>query len=349
MSNPIANPIFVISRPRCGSTLLRSVLSAHSQIQLVNESDLIVSMLRLGYNTGDEFDPSEKAKLIDGLGGLAGAVRHLQTLPAGYLDEFLADQSVLDFKQVYEALLPKPQAAGVWGDKCVGSSLYTIGDLLDLYPQALVIHIARDPRAVMLSTYQKRMAGAADRLPPFSRESIAFFAYEAMRWDASMAAFQRAKQQLAGGQVYELAFEEFVSDPEREIRGLMSAIGLEYEATMLDSINRRHDPVLRNDCAFAHQNLSKPIDSTRAQGGAGLPDWASYVIQRCAAESLTDCGYQLRERPSLFHRGVIHAGLAAFSAKMQKRLARELAWTDRKAPRYSSAAGASDAGLLQQV
>ena len=317
------NPIFVVGHPRSGTTLLRAVLSAHSRIDMINEPDLFLGIRSSGFTVQDTFDAEKKSQLIDRMRKIRSCRRHLETLGQERVDRFLRYDDVLTCKEVFEFLLPRPEQAEVWGTKEL-LNLYFVPDILALYPNALIIHILRDPKAALLSAYRKRMAQGAEHVPPFCRESIAFFAYESLRWRAAMEAVESAKTKSAPTSLVEIRYEDFVRTPDQELRRLCAAIGLEYEPGMSDATHRSNDPVLASDNAYAHRKLAESIDPSRAESGQQLPAWASWVIHMCAGDAVARRGYGSRAKPSYYHRLIAGTGVRAYRTKMEKRLDREV-------------------------
>lgn len=118
--------------------------------------------------------------------------------------------------------------------------------LLDLYPAAHVIHIVRDPRAVMASQkmrwQRRRLAANAARVPRYEslRVWVNYHPYTIARlWsratDQAIALEDHPRVTL-------LRFEDLVRAPEATVQRLCERIGLEYEPAMLDvgQVNSSH-------------------------------------------------------------------------------------------------------------
>src|SRR5687768_5261692 len=119
MTNEIRSPLFISGFPRSGTTLLRSILTAHPDIHLVNEPDLIPNLLMAGFDINDRLSQIDRESFLrayEVCGGGSGR-RHLSNLPPGRAEKFIAQTPDLSFREGFEFLLPKPENAKVWGDK----------------------------------------------------------------------------------------------------------------------------------------------------------------------------------------------------------------------------------------
>jgi len=284
-------PVFIIGYPRSGTTLLRALLGAHSEIELVNEPGLIRGLRTAGHNVNDVFPRETLPTLLEQLRKVGPSRRHLQALSSETLREFIYTRR-RTFKQVYELLLPKPKGYVVWGEKSVGNIFY-IRELHQLYPDAVFVHIIRDPRAALLSHYRKRYAGCADALPPFDVDSIRFFVHGALLWNQWYNAAERASRSLGGRIVLQVGYRELVTNPEKQLTDICRAVGLKFEPDMLDSANRQHDPVLipKNGTAYAHRNLAQPIKPERANSFDELPAWAAFIVEKYVGHRLAALGF----------------------------------------------------------
>jgi hypothetical protein len=200
----------------------------------------------------------------------------------------------LTFKEVFEFLLPKPEGAPVWGEKSVGNVFY-INELHQLYPNALFVHIIRDPRSTLLSHYRKKFARAVACEPSFDINGIRFFAQGAFLWKQWLDAVSNARASLGKHVVIQLRYQELVIKPETQLRRICKAIGIDFETDMLETSKRLDDPVLdpQSPGAYAHQNLAQEINSDRVRSHEELPPWAAYIIEKYLEDHLHRLGLPL--------------------------------------------------------
>lgn len=133
-------PFFIVGCGRSGTTLLRGLLNNHPQIAVPLESLFIADYLRA---EGHRPLPRLKALLTD-----EPEIREwgLQVEPNGLAGCESMPQAIARLHELYAASKGKPR----WGQKT--PRLVRQLDLLsDRFPEALFIHIVRDPRAVACS------------------------------------------------------------------------------------------------------------------------------------------------------------------------------------------------------
>jgi hypothetical protein len=214
MSRSPRNPVFVPGYPRSGTTLLRAILGAHSEIHMVNEPELIRGMLASGRRLTETIRLEEVPLLLDELQQVGTCREHLLTLPAEKISELMDGPNELDLRDVYEQLLPKPDDILYWGEKSLGNVFY-IHELLELYSRAVFVFIVRDPRAVLLSLYRKKFAKCAKSQPILNNESVRFFMYNSLMWKQWLDAVREARKTLGKRIVFQLRFRDLVTSPER--------------------------------------------------------------------------------------------------------------------------------------
>jgi hypothetical protein len=289
-------PIFVLGYPRSGTTLLRALLGSHSKVHLVNEPDLVRGLITSGYSVSDTIKKHDLSQLLEQLRKVGACRQHLTTLTTERLSAFVSSNRDLTFKEVFEFLLPKPEGALVWGEKSLGNVFY-MKELHQLYPNALFVHIIRDPRSALLSHYRKKFAHADACEPSFDLDGIRFFTHGVFLWKQWVDAVRDARASLGKHVVIQLRYRELVTKPEKQLRRICQAIGIEFESDMLEVSKRRDDPVLKSQSpgAYAHRNLAEPINADRVRTHEELPAWAAYIVEKHLRHELSQLGYQLRQ------------------------------------------------------
>jgi len=283
--------LFVFGFPRSGTTLIRSILNSHSEISLVNEPEIISSLRRSGFSTGDHLNVADRARFLSDYRETHFGKHHLTTLPAERIESFLHDPGRFSFAECFEHLLPKPSHGVVWGDKSL-SLVFYLKDVQAIYPQFFAISMLRDPRASILSLYRKRKLKSATGQPTFSFKTFEFFVYQSLLWCESMKEAQTAKDQLPE-HVYELRFEDFLLQASFFSEQLCRNIGVVFEPAMLEKAKRKDDPVIVPELAYAHRLLTEDLDLRRASAGKELCPWATFVIQSICANFMSRYGYDL--------------------------------------------------------
>ncbi len=306
------------------------MLGQHPRICLVNEPELLLALYRSGHAIHDLLDEQQRQRLPNDLRRVALCARHLRRLPAELLAQIAAEPGRLAVRDIYERLLPKPSDADlVWGEKSL-NNLFFVPDILAAYPEALIVHLVRDARAVALSNYEKE-AAKSGASPP-ARESsawamnwrlqVTFFAEQALRWSQWMEFAVSLRERVPRHGLLELRYEDLLEHPEQSLRLICEELGLEYEPRMLDAQSRRADAVLASAHAYAHGKIARELDRSRARSYLALPEALVWIVEGFAGKTLRAFGYELAQ-PKL---GVWERWQARYQwLKNRRRLLRDLA------------------------
>ena len=326
MRRPYKNPLFILGYPRSGTTLLRALLGSHTKIHLIHEPELIFGMRAAGISISERIKREDYPYMVEQLRKIGMCRRHLSTLPPKTLSELLDYPEDLSFKEVYEFLLPKPEEVEIWGEKSLGNVFY-IPEIHKLYPNAIFVHIVRDPKGAILSHYRKRFAGSADCLPGLERKSIRFFTRGALLWKQWLNAVKTSQDLLGDRVIVQLRYEDLVREPERELRRICACIGVEFEPEMMDASRRKNDPVISSGVygSYAHKNLNQPINAKRANADNELPNWATYIIEKYATNDLEGLGFGLKkESINILEKIRIKAELLLAEKEIRLRINKEI-------------------------
>jgi len=195
-------PIFIISLPRSGSTLVEQVLAAHSQVTAASELPWIPQLVAQ--------ESTHQGK------GLSQWIEYLQ--PGEWL-------------QLGQQYLQKcshwTRSTPVFTDKLPGNLPY-IGAILAMLPQALVIGVRREAMDVCWSGYRQLLMGGSEFLYDFP--SLASY------WQDFEAHMNFWEQRLPQ-RVMSVQYENLVAEPESEIRRLLEFAGLPFEGACLSPQN----------------------------------------------------------------------------------------------------------------
>jgi tetratricopeptide (TPR) repeat protein len=193
-------PVFIVSLPRAGSTLLDRILSNRNDVVSAGETeDFIVSLLE---------DPV--------LAGLRDPVAIAQRAPD-------ADMHAVG-QRYRDALHRRGHRHGYVIDKTPTNFLYA-GLIADALPEARIILLDRDPRDAAIATYKTLFR---DRY---------FWSYDLQSIAAYFAAVQRLMQHwLSGapGRIERVKYEDLVQNTEAEARRLTGFMGLDWDPACLD-------------------------------------------------------------------------------------------------------------------
>ncbi|MEJ6389558.1 sulfotransferase [Gymnodinialimonas ulvae] len=192
--SPEGRVIFVTGLPRSGTTLVETILDAHPQVGAGGE------MPFLGQALAPSRDLLRRENRAD--------PRALQQAGDRYLT--LARR--------------RTGTPDVIVDKAI-STFSRMGHAVRALPEARIVHVTRDPRDVGLSLYRNRFP---DGLHRYAYDLTAMGRY--IRLHDAVTAFWRA---ALPGQVHTIRYEELTADPETQIRALLEAVDLPWDAACL--------------------------------------------------------------------------------------------------------------------
>lgn len=192
-------PILIVGLPRCGSTVLETMLSRHSQVGTGGE---------LPYLTEEVSRKLSEITRLQFPGCIEGvAAKTLSRLGGAYLDRlgklapgkpFVSDKNLAHFQ--------------------------LIGLVCLVVPRARIIHVTRDPMDLGLSIYRNFFA---ENLPFYSDLDDLGRYYRLYR---ELMAHWR---QVVPGFVHDVEYERLVAEPEAEMRGVLEFCGLEWQSACL--------------------------------------------------------------------------------------------------------------------
>jgi hypothetical protein len=291
------NPyVFIVGCARSGTSLLKRMIDAHSQVAIARESHWIPTYFeaRTGLTPAGRVAPS----LIDAL--IANPRFSRMKLTRSDLNRLLEAQKNPSYSEFVSAmfdLYARRRGKEYAGDKTPGY-VKQIPALHSLWPQARFVHLIRDGRDVCLSALGWK---AAERGPGrFATWADDPVATAALWWEWHVRLGREAAGQLPPGRYHEIRYESLVADPETVCRGLCDFLEIGYE----DAVLRPHD---RRGPRGAHDSKMawRPISP-------GLRDWRSQmqkqdleVFEALSGDLLIELGYGRgvhSPAPSAVHR-----------------------------------------------
>jgi len=244
--------IFITGASRSGTTLLSFILRRQSDIFGLKELQYF----------GEVWDPRDRARTLTADESVAAVAKMFARQSQGVLaakttqrdedsacefveglGEFASDPASLFAATVAELCGPSGKTIPC---EQTPRNIYYATALLDVYPNAHVIHMMRDPRAVMASQKQRwmrrRLATDKSAFPRIHtlRAKVNYHPYTISKlWNR---ASQEAARLDGHPRFTLLKFEDLVLDPEAELQALCKSIDVEFEAGMLDiaQVNSSH-------------------------------------------------------------------------------------------------------------
>ena len=200
--HPSAEPIFIVSMPRTGSTLVDRMISSHTQVTSAGE------LIHLGNAVVD------------------AARRRLGR--AGSRQELVAASASVDFAALGADYLartrPVTGSTPHFTDKLPLNYLYC--GLIDAaLPAARIVHVTRHPMATCFGIYKVLFNQGYPFSYDLSEIADYYIAYRRLmaHWQSTLP-----------GKIIEVRYEALVADPEAQCRALIAALGLPWEAACLE-------------------------------------------------------------------------------------------------------------------
>lgn len=295
--------LFVVGLPRTGSKLVENILrkSPHINYQSAGETYYMGHLITPGIKDeikkiGDLSKDANVHKLLDYFytGTLDEGfwkymkrdnTRKINVDKEEFLQELLAcDRSA---KGVYEVILrihAKIDNETILGDK-TNSHIYHVPTLIEWFPQAKIVHMFRDPRAILASNLNKSILPRIPFLPGKPGSPFYTFAMTSkvtFTWMHVVRLHHQYEKRCP--QNYRLVkFEDLVAEPEKSVRELCVFLDIEFDPEMLQ-------PELVGS-SFRREQASGFDPQTLTRWKQHLKPWMGNWVQFWAKKYLREFGY----------------------------------------------------------
>jgi len=217
-------PIFVVGYQRSGTTLLQTLLASHPNIAAPPEMYFIHRIVRQKARYGDLSDDRNLRRVIDDL-----LSPTLPTLAGcGFDPDALfarARRGPATYAAVFDVIMSDFAARhgkARWSEKTPGQPARSI---LQLFPDAKLVHIVRDPRAVIASSL-------ATPWNPFGARQRAEF-WRRFTRDNIATGFAAGPERF-----FQIRYEDLTRDPEHVMRLVFTFLGEDFDPSMIAVENR---------------------------------------------------------------------------------------------------------------
>lgn len=266
-------PVFIVGAQRSGTTLLRMLLNAHSQIAIPEEARFLMPLL-VQEKLTDGFRGADFENLVSYM--RASDEFHLWNYDNGtFLAELeqMNEVGLIDFVDRLYSSYAKSEGKRYWADK----SLFfrRIDILARMFPQGSFIHIVRDGRDVFDSW--RKMDATKDGAPA-----------AALDWRLKLRFIERAFARLPADRTLTIRFEDLLANAEGVARSTCNFLGVDYEEGMLDF----HQKSRRYVGDHHSQLIFKPIESgNQSKWRKNLSHTEKVAFDRVAGRQLDRYGY----------------------------------------------------------
>jgi len=292
-----APPLFIVGCSRSGTTLLRLMLTQHSELHIPPESEFLLSLHDQADLYGSFDAPHQRWFFIRDLqttevsmGAYAFPIFGLNIHEA---EAAIAARAPTDFAGAAAALFEasaREHGKSRWGDK-TPHYVRHIDWLSQAFPEAQFLHMIRDGRDVARSRVEAGFTTSMRR--------------SARHWKEEVQKGRRAGRDLPPSRYRELFYEDLVRDPRSTLREVCEWIHLEYTDRMLH-FDREGDAPIPDEHEHLHDNVNNPVDESRAQAWTrSLASRDVADVEDVAGDLLDALGYErVGARVPLWLRGL---------------------------------------------
>lgn len=222
-------PIFIVGPPRSGTSLLSAIIGSHSRIACGPETDLF-SAIPVARAKQIALEPNWHEKAIEQLERVkypdGKSLSHHFGVTVDQLRSHLSKEkcSVQSIYSAIPASFAWLQSKARWAEK-TPRHLFYVEQIRELFPDAKIIRIVRDPRDSIPSVVKN--IGLSDSLIG-----------EFYRWASVYAKSDPFFREDKGG--ITVRYEDLVQNPEKEVTAICEFIGEAFEPRMLNRAGADH-------------------------------------------------------------------------------------------------------------
>ena len=272
--------VYIVGVGRSGTSMLMTLLNGHSKIAFTPETHF------LRYYLGTAAIQADIQR--QGVAAFQQALeadsyfQRLNISAAELLQPYNEGKRTFDLVEIYGELLQRYLARKekqIIGDKDPRYLDY-LDRIADIFPQAKIIHIYRDPRDVVLS---KTKADWSAHRP---------YWLNAMISQVQMQEGRKRAQELFGDNYHELSYEELVTVPEATLTHLLAFLGLEFEPEMLNLERSAQELVDSSEMQWKGNTFRPMLKENTQKWRKALSPRQIGVIETICQEWFDKLGYE---------------------------------------------------------
>ena len=193
---PTKRPIFILGMPRSGTSLVEQIISSHKEVFGAGEINTLITPIL------EKMLSNEKDKNI------------------------FSDKDLLSMRKKYlNSLAQLSTSANVITDKTPANFQY-IGIILSMFPDAKIIHLKRDPRAICWSIYQSNWYENGYRFSYNMDDLVTFYGLYSKLMDFWHKKFPE--------KIYDVCYEDLTTNQEEETKKLLEYCELDWDENCLN-------------------------------------------------------------------------------------------------------------------
>jgi hypothetical protein len=278
-----SKPIFIVSAPRSGSTLLRLILDAHPRLAVPPPAWLYELVYPYLYSYGDLSSNENFRALAEDILEAPTIKNWPTTLSA---DELTAASAERSFAGLFDALhrhYAVETGKERWGEK-TPRNCFWMDEIRQDFPDVQFIHLIRDGRDMAIDISET----------PFMMPCNIYSG--AKMWKDFTAAVLESAPRFDHKSYFEIRYEALCVDPEKELRRLCRFLGEDFDPAML----KHHDTSSTKtwSAKAGHVKTSDPITARYCMMYKNrLPEGDYSALNALIGDLLMELGYSVEEAP----------------------------------------------------
>ena len=198
-NTPAKRPIFILGMPRSGTSLVEQIISSHKDVYGAGE---LSTLMELYY-------PILESKLSNTKDKKLLSKKNLMLIREKYLDS-------LDHLST---------SANIITDK-TPANFQQIGLIFSILPEAKIVHLNRDPRAVCWSIYKSKWSGNGYGFSYNTNDLIKYYGLYSKLMDFWHKRFP--------GKIYDICYEDLTTNQEHETKKLLKYCDLDWDENCIN-------------------------------------------------------------------------------------------------------------------
>lgn len=286
--------IFVLGYGRSGTTMMGAILGNHPEVHMFRELNFFEKLWdRKNERELTEMEAADLAARLIGINrqGYPNLRDHSEYLDQGRAVVERIQRNAITPVEVYESFLMSTAAEHGKSIPCEQTPGYVffLREILDLFPEARIVNMIRDPRDVLVSRKKKwRQFQLTSERYRLSRTLRTWAHYHPISssflWKAAVKA---AQPYVEAGKVLQVRFEDVLADPKNELRKICDFIGISYTDSLMEV-------PIKGSSFVRHSAEKVGIDKTRTANwrNGGLNSAELFLNQTIAADLMRRFHYR---------------------------------------------------------
>ena len=297
--------IFIVGNSRSGTTMMLRIFNNHPQLMVLNELHFFEQL----------WAPEDKGKAISKEQAVELAAKLMLTQRVGYMTH---DQDFTKFTNEASLIIDELSKTEIYAEEVFhyftkrevalnGKSIvcektpqnvFYLKEIFELYPNAKIINMVRDPRAILLSQKNKwnRRNLGADYMTKKEALRLRINYHPITLSKLWNAAINAAKSFSSDPRLITVRFEDLLEQPETTLQAVCKHIGVEFDNNMLN-ITQESSSIEKDSKEIG---FKKERASNWKKGGLNTTE--KWICQQMCNTNLVSNRYEIESiRPNPFY------------------------------------------------